>query len=77
MDGTESTICKYKYIYIYITESHIGDKQTYTIIPTGNLESPINLTFIFFDCGRKLEYQEKNPLMLRENMQTLHRKAQD
>ncbi len=32
---------------------------TLTFTPTGNLESPINLTCMSLDCGRKPEYPEK------------------
>ena len=28
-------------------------------MPTVNLESLINLRYVFFDCGKKLEYPEK------------------
>jgi len=37
------------------------DKQphTLTLTPKDNLESPINLTFIFLDGGRKPEYPER------------------
>ncbi|MEQ2285616.1 hypothetical protein AMECASPLE_033795 [Ameca splendens] len=30
-----------------------------TLIPKSNLERPLNLTVMFLDCGRKLEYQER------------------
>ena len=45
-----------------------------TLTPKDNLESPINLTCMFLDGGRKLEYTE-NPHIHGENMQTAHRKA--
>ncbi|MEQ2306237.1 hypothetical protein AMECASPLE_006058 [Ameca splendens] len=34
------------------------DKQpcTHSFTPKGNLERPVNLTVMFLDCGRKLEY---------------------
>ncbi|XP_054652019.1 integrin beta-1-binding protein 1 isoform X1 [Dunckerocampus dactyliophorus] len=40
--------------------AHI-DKQPFTLtfIPMDNLESPINLTCMFLECGRKPEYPEK------------------
>uniref|UniRef100_A0A3Q3S8H6 [tau protein] kinase n=1 Tax=Mastacembelus armatus TaxID=205130 RepID=A0A3Q3S8H6_9TELE len=43
-----------------ITGPH-RDKQprTLTLTPMGNLESPINLTYMFLDCGRKPEDLEK------------------
>lgn len=31
----------------------------HSFIPRGNLESPVNLTSLFQDCGRKPEYLEK------------------
>ena len=33
--------------------------STLTLIPTGNLESPINLTCMLLDSKRKLKYVEK------------------
>ncbi|KAJ8400782.1 hypothetical protein AAFF_G00391360 [Aldrovandia affinis] len=47
---------------------------THTLIPTGNLDSPISLPCMSLDCGRKPEYPRK-PTLTRENMQTPHRKA--
>ena len=35
------------------------DKQPHTLTPKVNLETPINLTCIFLDDGRKLEYPER------------------
>lgn len=36
------------------------DTHTQTHTPRGNLESPINLQYMFWDWGRKLEKMEKN-----------------
>ncbi|MEQ2256432.1 hypothetical protein ILYODFUR_024129 [Ilyodon furcidens] len=37
------------------------DKQpcTHSFTPKGNVEKPVNLTVMFLDCGRKLEYPER------------------
>ena len=37
------------------------DRQpfTLTVTPLGNLETPINLTSMYLDCGRKPEHPEK------------------
>ncbi len=45
----------------FITGLTHKDNQpfTHTFTPTGNLESPINLTCMSLDCGRKLERQER------------------
>jgi len=34
-------------------------RQTTTLTPRDNIESPINLTCMFLDSGRKLEYPER------------------
>ena len=43
-----------------------------TVKPMDILESPLNLTLMFLDCGRKPENSEKT---LHENMLAPHRKA--
>ncbi|MEQ2225295.1 hypothetical protein ILYODFUR_016024, partial [Ilyodon furcidens] len=44
-----------------IAGQHRQDKQpcTHSFMPKGNLERPINITVMFLDCGRKLEYLER------------------
>ncbi|XP_078019577.1 dynein axonemal assembly factor 3 isoform X1 [Epinephelus lanceolatus] len=43
------------------TITGLRDRQPFTLTftPTGNLESPINLTCVFLDSGRKPEYPQK------------------
>ncbi|MEQ2298560.1 hypothetical protein AMECASPLE_006483, partial [Ameca splendens] len=50
-------------------------KHTLIHTPKGNLEKPINLTVMFLDCGRKLEYPERTHACTGENMQTPCRKT--
>ncbi|MEQ2284239.1 hypothetical protein AMECASPLE_019573 [Ameca splendens] len=38
------------------TETHRTKNQAHTLIPTGNLQTPINLTVMVLGCGRKPEY---------------------
>ncbi|MEQ2295330.1 hypothetical protein AMECASPLE_013014, partial [Ameca splendens] len=44
-----------------VQHRHTQDKQpcTHSFTPKGNLEKPINLTVVFLDCGRKLEFPER------------------
>ncbi|MEQ2273331.1 hypothetical protein XENORESO_002672 [Xenotaenia resolanae] len=41
---------------------HTQDKQphTHSFTPKGNVERPINLTVMFLDCGRNLEFPERS-----------------
>ncbi len=53
----------------FIARLTYRDKQpfTLTVTPTGNLESPVNLTHTSLDCGKKTEYLEGT------HMQTPHK----
>ncbi len=51
--GTPWTSCQ------SITGPTYRDRQPLTLTPTGTLVSPISLTCMSLDCGRKLEYSEK------------------
>ncbi len=45
----------------FIARLTYRDKQPFTLTfkPTGSLESPINLTCMSLNCGKKPEYQEE------------------
>jgi len=49
--------------------------QTTTLTLKDNLESPINLTCMILDGGRKPEYPERTHAYTGRNMQTPHRKV--
>ena len=61
----------------FITGLTYRDKQPFTLTFTlaGNLQLPINLTWMSLDCERKLEYPEQTHASRKENIHNPHREA--
>ncbi|MEQ2222092.1 hypothetical protein ILYODFUR_022348 [Ilyodon furcidens] len=48
-----------------------GTPSTGILTQRGNLERPINLTVMFLDCGRMLEYRNEPPLARGEHAKSM------
>lgn len=63
-DVTALILSVHPFIFVFCSlgtgHPSIAGCTYHSFIPEGNLESPVNLTSLFLDCGRKQEYLKKN-----------------